>query len=684
MANLHLVTGHAGEPHVKSTDDASLMQAIYGGDSVVLDRNNAFSYDVISNNIIRIYDGEALMQGRYIKMDKGNYVDLNIDNGHTGYRRIDVIAIEYTKDDETNIEEANLVVVKGSETQQEEANVPQLIVGDTVDGSASTNQMALYHVKIDGLSIIEVTQVYAVGQDFQTIASGQINTIGAVTHGLVNVAKKSLDVFKQLTYEDDADVQTRIDLENLVNGLDDTGSYVFDPTQNVDERLASLTNLVNSNTRNIVDANANISKNTVSIAELLGFPGIDDIVGLQVDLVNNEFTRLGMAKGLEQGADFDKFGPFKRRRCNVADDGTINAFYGDDGYVEDGSNGQVMVYQPKFYYRVTPIQIDKQNVGTGYDIRKANYYVSETHHEGFKIHPGFINENGDEVDYILISAYEGSLFDTSADVHILNDAQVADFNADKLSSIANAKPISGLSQNLTRANARKLASNLGLGWSLSTIKGLSITQMLFLIEYATFNMQTALGAGVTNKQWDGTNNSEITGATVNLGNSSGSVTNANGYNVVSYRGEENPFGNIWKWLDGMNEYIHWDETDPDNKFVNQYDMYINLDGNYTDDTGTGYNKLSFSPATTNGYVSAFGYEPDYDFLFIPAKTEGNSSLPVGDHYYRSDSTGWRVAMFGGGWATGASAGGFYLDLGAASGSRRATVGARLEYVPQSN
>ena len=224
MANLHLVTGHAGEPHVKSTDDASLMQAIYGYDDVVLDRNNTFSYDVISNNIIRVHDGEALMQGRYIKLDKGNYVDLNIDNGHTGYRRIDVIAIEYSKNDETNIEEANLVVVKGSETQQEQATVPELTEGDTVDGSASTNQMALYHVKIDGLSIVAVTPVFTLGQDFQTIVSEQINTLIATNNKLVNVAKKSLDVFKQAIYKDDADVQTRTDLENLVNGLDDAGS----------------------------------------------------------------------------------------------------------------------------------------------------------------------------------------------------------------------------------------------------------------------------------------------------------------------------------------------------------------------------------------------------------------------------------------------------------------------------
>lgn len=219
MANLHLVTGHAGEPHVKATDDASLMQAIYGGDSVVLDRNNVFSYDVISNNLIRVNDGEALMQGRYIKLDKGNYVDLNIDNGHTGYRRVDVIAIEYTKDDTTNIEEANLIVVKGPETKQEEATVPELIEGDTVDGSATTNQMALYHVKIDGLSITDVTQAYTVGQDFQSVVSEQINTLIATNNKLVNIAKKSLDAFKQGIYKDDADFTVLEEFENYINNL---------------------------------------------------------------------------------------------------------------------------------------------------------------------------------------------------------------------------------------------------------------------------------------------------------------------------------------------------------------------------------------------------------------------------------------------------------------------------------
>ena len=39
----------------------------------------------------------------------------------------------------------------------------------------------------------------------------------------------------------------------------------------------------------------------------------------------------------------------KMGRCNLADNGTVNAWYGDNGYSETGSNGQVMVWVPKFY-----------------------------------------------------------------------------------------------------------------------------------------------------------------------------------------------------------------------------------------------------------------------------------------------------------------------------------------------
>lgn len=85
-----------------------------------------------------------------------------------------------------------------------------------------------------------------------------------------------------------------------------------------------------------------------------------DILGLQVDFENKTFTRLAGAVGLSANSDFDKFTMYGgRRRCNVLDDGTITAYYGDEGYTEDGSNGQVMVYQPAFYYKVVPLKLEK-------------------------------------------------------------------------------------------------------------------------------------------------------------------------------------------------------------------------------------------------------------------------------------------------------------------------------------
>ena len=148
-----------------------------------------------------------------------------------------------------------------------------------------------------------------------------------------------------------------------------------------------------------------------------------------------------------------------RKRCNVADDGSIVAWYGDADYKEDGSMGQVMVYQPKFYYLVCPVEYDPIDTGIGYHLRKANYYVSEKPRAGFRLHPAFYDASGNEIDYFLTSAYEGSIYDASASAYLLNDEQVMNTGEDKFSSIAGARPASGSSQNLTRPNIEAMAQN---------------------------------------------------------------------------------------------------------------------------------------------------------------------------------------------------------------------------------
>jgi hypothetical protein len=316
-------------------------------------------------------------------------------------------------------------------------------------------------------------------------------------------------------------------------------------------------------------------------------------------------------------------------------------------------------------------------IGKGFKLRKARYYISMTKKAGFKVHPAFV-QNGVEREKIYLSAYEGSLFDKTASAYILDDAQVADFTAttgDLLSSIAYAKPISGSSQNLTRRNCGILAENRRTGWSQQYAATIACSQLLFTIEYASMNTQTQIGAGVTNRTDDGaTNMSELTGATTNLGNASGSVTNTNGYNVVSYRGEENLWGNIWKFTDGMNIYCDASQG--------IHSLYI-ADNAFAESKNTdNYKDAGITLATRNGYVSAMAYNEEFDWLFVPAETLGDSALPVGDYFYQNaDSPGYKIARLGGYWVTRSTTGAFYWDVYNVPSTRNRHFSGRLVYVP---
>lgn len=291
----------------------------------------------------------------------------------------------------------------------------------------------------------------------------------------------------------------------------------------------------------------------------LGMIGAEDVLGITMDYKNKTCTRIAAAKNLTAGADFDKFKMYGgRKRCNVSDDGTITAYYGDDNYAEDGSNGQVMVYQPKFYYLVSPLEYDRQETGYGYHLRKANYYVSEKARTGFRLHPAFYDANGNELDYILIGAYEGSIYDTSESAYLLLDEHVMTVGEDKFCSIAGVKPASGLAQNLTRPNIETMAQNRGANWHLENSKIASMEQLLCMIEMGTMNFQTAIGQGVVSISDNSSYNcASLTGSTASLGNGTGRATEtinekggvqttetADGKTSVSYRGVENDWGNI--------------------------------------------------------------------------------------------------------------------------------------------
>lgn len=370
--------------------------------------------------------------------------------------------------------------------------------------------------------------------------------------------------------------------------------------------------------------------------------------------------------------------------------------YGDADYAEDGSMGQVMVYQPKFYYKVVPLVMDRQTDGIGYHLRKANYYVSTTAKYGFKCHPAFIDKNGNEVDFILLSAYEGSIYDVDGGedgtgAFLMNDEQIAVFSSDKFCSIAGAKPASGLTQNLTRPNVQLMAQNRGENWHSDYIKATSANQLLMVIEMGTMNLQTAIGNGVVSISDNSAYNcSSLTGSTSALGNGTGqaaetindnggtqTVETANGKTSITYRGVENPWGNLWKFVYGVN--IHGNGSQKGGI------PYICSDFAFAESKNSGnYKSAGFTVSNANGYISAMGYgDEEFDWLFMPSECTGASSLPVGDYtYVTANLNGYRIALLGGYWNRGGYAGAFCWTLSYGVGARYRTIGGRLVYVPE--
>ena len=415
------------------------------------------------------------------------------------------------------------------------------------------------------------------------------------------------------------------------------------------------------------------------------------VVGLNVDFEKSTFTRLADAEDLTAGDDFNNFSAFGgRRRCNVLDDGTITAYYGDSDYVEDGSNGQVMVYQPAFYYKVEPIKIEAQDTGIGYHLRNVNYYISNYKGEGFKLHPAFYNEAGEPVDYVLLGAYEGCLYDSSENSYITDDSQVMEVSEDKFSSIADVKPASGSTQRLTRPNVETLAQNRGNGWHSSTVKVASMNQLLCMIEMGTMNFQTAIGLGVVSYTLGAGNEASNTGATSSLGNATGQATQTKhissdgvetidttaGKLSVSYRGLENYWGNIWGFENGVNI---WGDGN-----MAGGEPYVANDFNFAESKNTeNYEGAGFTVSNTRGYISAMGYSTKCDWLFMGSECLGNYARPVGDYLYTVPNlNGYsRTLLLGAQWSGGTGAGGFYWNLYYSSECSW-DVGGRLVYVPQ--
>lgn len=158
MANMHLVTGYAGKTHVTSADHGSFWAAIIGNGDYVLDIGQKFAATIVSNNLVRIADGDLLMQGRHVRVSTGETVDLTIENGTADMLRCDLIVARYAKSAETGVEDANLVVISGTAAESSPAD-PEYTTGDILSGDLQRD-FPLFRVNLDGITITSIDTLF--------------------------------------------------------------------------------------------------------------------------------------------------------------------------------------------------------------------------------------------------------------------------------------------------------------------------------------------------------------------------------------------------------------------------------------------------------------------------------------------------------------------------------------------
>jgi hypothetical protein len=347
--------------------------------------------------------------------------------------------------------------------------------------------------------------------------------------------------------------------------------------------------------------------------------------------------------------------------------------------VLDGTDGQVMVQIPKFYY----VQ-EQDGADRWFLISESDFTVTiNSSPVGAEIFPAFYKGGSATAsDYRYIGAYEATMYDDSNSamtaVGSIHTSLYA--SGDIMCSVSGQYPKTAE----TRAEYRAMAEERGSGWHQFGGYDQAMLSILFVTEYGSLRTQQELGNGrvsLSSGSWIAGENGAggyigQCGYSNSDGNASGhqsnggSISGSQSSDYMSYRGIENWWGNVWKFIDGCN--VH-------NSTENGSRLYLSADYTAFDDDTDTYYTLIGSLAETDGYpndiVDGVGA--------WPFSIGGSSSTYLADYYttyFDIDAdSGWRVARVGGDAATGSTAGAFYFysyrDLSFAIGY----IGGRLCY-----
>ena len=194
---LNINTPPEAEPHIYAEDDAAIYKAIFGGDGVST-IGQACKATVLSNNKVRIADGVLCVDGHMARIPYGEYEDCEIMNGQSGKNRNDIIVAKFETTGTGGIDTMTCEVIQG--TAGETAVDPELTQDDIYAGG-KVREYPLYRVKIEGLSITAVEQMFEIipsnkeltnklGNLGQSAAIGQYGSAWNVGTSYNNVGSK--------------------------------------------------------------------------------------------------------------------------------------------------------------------------------------------------------------------------------------------------------------------------------------------------------------------------------------------------------------------------------------------------------------------------------------------------------------------------------------------------------------
>ena len=155
---LNINTPPEAEPHIYAEDDAAIYKAIFGGDGVST-IGQACKATVLSNNKVRIADGVLCVDGHMARIPYGEYEDCEIMNGQSGKDRNYIIVAKFETTGTGGIDTMTCEVIQG--TAGETAVDPELTQDDIYAGG-KVREYPLYRVKIEGLSITDVEQMFEI------------------------------------------------------------------------------------------------------------------------------------------------------------------------------------------------------------------------------------------------------------------------------------------------------------------------------------------------------------------------------------------------------------------------------------------------------------------------------------------------------------------------------------------